>query len=243
MNSIELVEFKSAAARRLPNVGAWLMQNGETVGIWAEELWHDISLSDCLDVLRRLMSDAFDGAPWEMDRFGSMVRQRAKAIEYERETRNAERKNQKQVSTRGSMSKALSEIIKLSTRRQKAAALNKEFPDDDGPRYFCALCRDTGLLNVYLPETVLAAYHAKGNGSPFKVYVGVAGCACAAGNKFTYAQNPQQPARCFQYNAQRHIISNEITRSGRLEELTMAVDTWTPPNYHGEFDRYNRGEV
>lgn len=244
MNMAEMVKWQDDVERRWPSAARWFRENPETVRIWHEEKLSDVSLSDCLTANRKLDDDTTtEMAPWHLERLAVRVRSIAKQLESDRVERDRGRQRKpSSVDRRGSMAAALGGLLKPGlTPDERMDILRKEFPrDDDGPRHRCPVCRDTGCVTIYHPETVVAMYrHVKHDGPEPKIYTAVAACNCVAGNKFDHdGLGKDKRTVRLKRLSDRNCVCEAVTKAEQLQELLPFASEYRPANYVSEFDNF-----
>lgn len=232
MNGVEFSRWTDDLSRRMPAVGQWLAANSATLLVWAEELFHDLDLSDCLDVNRELTAEGAEFKPWELDTLGAKVRSRVRNNLHQRETARRDRLLKREagpVSRRGSMAETLAKMLRSSDRRERRAILDGELPSgpaDEGPRYGCLECHDSGLVRCYDPDTVIAAYrHRLGQISEFRVRLVLAACfRCGGGDRYANGKHP------IARKHDRLWHCNEYLREAQLAELSRIAEAYVPPS-------------
>lgn len=242
MNAKDTERWLADLSIRCPEAGKWCRANPKTVGVWTQELFGDLLLQDCCEANRLMMAEGMQVKPWEMDGFGALIRRRVKAIEAERWRVEDERARPKPkpLSKRGSMGVALTQLLdKTLSAAERRKLLDREFPDDDGPRYRCRDCWDTGLITILDPAAVI---ETRATGTPPRaIYTSVVACNCAAGDKYALTRDGEQ-AKAPRLNLAHHYPCTNGTRERLETQLAEAINVCVPPNYHREFDAWNRGE-
>lgn len=196
-------------SRVLPDFRAWLSRlrqdapddHAELMRAWAAAL-SDVDMRDARAVTSRMVAGDDDiPAAYERERTAAIVRRLAKANYVRRTAGLARRVDPETLPQRGGILPGglLRQInAAVAAGEDFRAAAKRIIPPtpDDGPRYSCWLCGDSGLVTVW-HERSIRAVMAGGDLDPLELRTCAAPCSCAAGRaKLGDGDRHSWPERC-----------------------------------------------
>lgn len=222
MTDDQFGEWLADHTRRFPGVRNWLggLEAGGThiVDQWAEAL-ADVDLRDAIEVNRRMgVGDLVPVPAYEREAIGARVRAAAKQLAHRRRASSpppvARRRRGRGLRTdEGAigLADAAARIAKLVQSGRSPEEASRELglmpsdSPDEWPRYRCALCRDTGTVEVW----GIRSYHAARDGTlddPRERVVCTAPCSCHEGGRFVRPQR-DEAGRIPRYDPDWHCLA------------------------------------
>lgn len=209
MNRIETIDWITNHGHAFPDFSVWIAsiqpldKRSKLIDAWSEAL-EDVDLRDAKAVTRRMVAgDDPPIAAYEREQTPAKVRLLAKA----NRDRRAERDRQATARQRHDTPAARNmEPIAGKLYRQMLAMMDADPnltprqaaeqvmppPSDDGPRYNCPLCLDSGLVTVWSSLSVRAALHGQLDDRT-KRRTCVAPCKCPNGTRRVWSGNGDPP--------------------------------------------------
>jgi len=245
MNRLETIDWVSYHGNAFPDFAAWLAniqpldKRSSLIDAWSEALT-DIELRDAKAVTRRMLSgDDPPIAAYEREQTPAKVRLLAKAnrdrrTERDRQTMARQRhdtpaaRNMEPIA--GKLYRhmlALMDANPAMTAKEASAAAREASgtifppPSDDGPRYSCLLCLDSGLVTVWSSRSVRAALAGKIDDRANRGTCS-APCKCPEGTKRIWSGNGDPP------QAWRGWRSLDAVYSPQVHCVCRGADTDSP---------------
>lgn len=209
MNRIETVEWLSHHGNSFPDFGSWLAniqpadKRSKLIDAWAEA-FEDVELRDAKAVTRRMVAgDDPPIAAYEREQTPAKVRTLAKANRDRRAERDRQTTSKQRHDTPAARNmtpvagKLFRDMLKLmdanpSLTAREAAEQIMPPTTNDGPRFNCRLCLDSGIVIVWSSVSVRAALYGELDQKDKRRTCG-APCKCQEGAKKIWSGSGDAP--------------------------------------------------
>lgn len=208
MNKSETLDWVTHHGIMFPDFAAWLSttpaaSRSKLLDAWSEAL-ADVDPRDAKAVTSRMLSgDDPPIAAYEREQTPAKVRTLAKANRdrrYERDRKTKQRGQDEAVPLRGGIStgglyRSMLKLMDANPDMTAREAAEQVIPParNDGPRFNCPLCLDSGLVTVWSSISVRAALHGELD-KPEKRRTCACPCKCQEGSKRIWSGNGDPPA-------------------------------------------------